>query len=154
MGKSELSPVMSRFASLGHGLLKLTNTWSWCYSPSSVLWLSWTLLKCISTFPQSPISTILFRIPMDVSQLDKSDSESESDWWTFHTHSQQKQEAEGLIKTSSTLNCNHMPSIIYTSHQMQTTFCKGYPSDVRFSVFHICEVTNIRFWLWQFCFFF
>ena len=28
---------------------------------------------------QSPISTILFRIPMDVSQLDKSDSESESD---------------------------------------------------------------------------
>jgi len=103
---------------------------------------------------QSPISTILFRIPMDVSQLDKSDSESESDWWTFHTQSQQKQEAEGLIKTSSTLNCNHMPSIIHTSHQMQRTLCKGYPSDVRFSVFRICEVINIRFWLWQFCFFF
>ena len=61
MGKPELSPVISRFASLGHGLLKLTNTWSWCYSPTSVLWLSWTLpssvlwlswalLKCISTF--------------------------------------------------------------------------------------------------------
>lgn len=99
----------------------------------------------------SPISTILSRIPMDVSQLDKSDSESESDWWTFHTQSQQKQEVDGLIKTSSTLNCNHMPSIIHTSHQMQKTLCKGYPSDIRFSVFHICEVINIRFWLWQFC---
>ena len=108
------------------------------------------------------ISITLFRIPMDVSQLDKSDSDSESDWWAKQarryliTRAATGGAAE-LVKVLSRV-LPHPPSPTDTSsqiatlcHQSYITFSKGnnfmfgissvVPLPV--SVNHICHLIKL-----------
>ena len=129
-------------------------------------WLACYLFKYIwaispptkKTLSSSFISVIVvsIRIPMDVSQLDKSDSESESDWWccskvdkTFDHNNNNKvnqmfdrnpSSVKGKLRKvlsrspgSVFSNCNHMPSIIH--HFAKCTLRQHYVQD--FFVAHL-----------------